>query len=434
MRSFLVKKGKINIGVLGLWHLGSVYSACLAKLGFEVFGFDENEAVINNLKKSKPPIDEPQLQETIQRYNKKNLHFTSLANEAITDKDFVFLTYDTPVDNNDQVDLSLINSTVNLLNNYLTEGTTIVVSSQVPIGYCRKLLQKVDSENRSVSIIYFPENLRLGTAFESFLKPDRVVIGSNDSRALDNFEQVFSDLNCPFIKIGLESAEMTKHALNSYLALNISFSSEISDLSEKLGADMNEVVKALKTDSRVSPKAPLNPGLGFAGGTLGRDVQTLRNLGKKARFKTLLLDSVYSVNKNRLPQLLEKIEKYYPILKNKNVGILGLTYKPETNTLRRSMSLELAKILRLKGAKISAFDPAIKEQITDFPFINVEKSISTFFEDLDFVILMTPWPDFKKISIGKYLKNKTLFDTKNFLQKKDIEYSGVKYIGMGYPQ
>ncbi len=426
-------KTNVQIGVLGLWHLGSVYAASLAKLGFNVTGFDENQTIVKNLQKAKPPIEEPLLTETVKEYLRKNLEFTSKPEEAITKKNYLFVTYDTPVDDRDRIDLSPIERTFKLIKKDISPDTTIVVSSQVPVGTCRKALLEIQKKEPSVNIIYFPENLRLGKAFDSFLKPDRVVIGSNNDEALDKFEKDFSALNCPFIKIGLESAEMTKHALNAYLATMISFSSEISDLCEMFGADMTEVVLALKTETRVSKTAPLNPGLGFAGGTLGRDVQTLKKLATDKKYEPSFLNSVYKVNQNRLPQLVKKLKAIEPHLKNKTVGILGLTYKPNTNTLRRSMSLELATLLNEEAVKIIAYDPTVKDKIENYPYIIVKTSLSKLLTDSDLVVLMTEWKEFNNID-WKKLKNKPIiFDAKNFFDKKEVEEANFTYYGIGYP-
>ena len=429
-------KNDIKIGVLGLWHLGSVYSAALADQGFDITGYDENKSIIDKLKKGIPPIQEPLLKETLNKHLNNNLIFTNNPKEAVENKNFVFVTYDTPVDEKDKSDLTIVNSTFSILHKYISPKTTVVVSSQVPIGYCRKALEQLRRKEPSTDIIYFPENLRLGTAFDSFLKPDRVVIGFTNPAVSDKFENTFSFFNCPFIKVGLESAEMVKHSLNSYLASLISFSSEMSDLAEIFGANMSEVVTALKTDKRVSPYAPLSPGLGFAGGTLGRDIQTLRELAKGKNYKTILLDAVYEVNQTRLGHLIKRIESLIFNLKTKKIGILGLTYKPGTNTLRRSMSLELAKLLNKGGAKIKAFDPAINEEIPGYSFIEVETSEADFFDSLDIVVLMTDWEEFKKIKwekVADQMSSKIIFDCKNFLDKQHLEKIGFKYFGIGYP-
>lgn len=426
------------IGILGLWHLGCVYSAALAKMGFDVTGSDFDDVVVNNLKKNIPPIFEPNLNETLKKYNNKSLHFTSIKKQFFQKKDYIFVTHDIPVDNNDAVQMSVMKKTHKLLAKYLTPSTTVVICSQIPIGTSRKLLNLLKGNKvRNPRIIYFPENLRLGQAFISFFNPDRIVLGAEDNEISDSFKKDFSFFNCPFITMDLESAEMVKHALNSYLATCVSFSSELSDLSEKSGANMNDVISALKMDKRVSPFAPINPGLGFAGGTLGRDIQTLRRLAKAKKYHPKLLDAVYSVNQDRIPMLVKKIHSICPSLKGKSIGVLGLTYRPNTNTLRRSMSLDLINKLKNKGCRIKAFDPVIKDRIKDYPLIRISESIENFFQDLDLVVLMTEWPEFKNINpkmVSKLMTKSVIIDTKNFLDKKAYRDAGFSITRMGEVQ
>lgn len=428
-----MKAIKKRVGVFGLWHLGSVYAAALASKGFEVTGFDFDKKVIKNLRKNTPPLFEPNLEETIKNHNKKNLNFTLSIKEFFKDKDYIFITHDVPVDDKDHVQMKIIDRTFKLLQRYMTPKTTVVISSQIPIGTSKKLVHLLLKKIKDPKVIYFPENLKIGQAFDSFLNPERIILGSNNSDVLEDFKKDFNFFKCPFIGMSLESSEMVKHALNNYLATCISFSSELSDLSEKTGANMSDVVLALKLDKRVSPYAPINPGLGFAGGTLGRDVQTLKKIAKNLKYQPKLLDAVYSVNQDRLPMLVSKINSVYPSLKGKFVGILGLTYKPNTNTLRRSMSLELIKKLKSKGCRIKAFDPAIISRIKDYSFIEINKNLDSFFKDLDLAILMTDWAEFKDINIGQanQMNKKVIIDTKNFLKKELYEKEGFKILRMG---
>ncbi len=433
MGSYLTPN-RINIGVLGLWHLGCIYAASFAKKGFNVRGFDQNQKIINKLKKGIPPIFEPGLEQELKKTLNKKLSFSSFQ-ETIRNADYIFITYDIPVNDHDVVNLKIINQTFKMLAKFVDERSTIVISSQIPVGTTRKLIKLLAKTGiQNPKVIYFPENLRLGKGFETFLNPDRIILGSDNVEAFKNFKKDFSFIKSPVITMGVESAEMVKHALNSYLATCISLSSEISDLSEKTGANMVDVVKALKTDKRVSKFAPLDPGLGFAGGTLGRDIQSLRRIAKTKKYKSKLLDAVYIVNSDRLSLLLDKIRSFYPTLKDKTIGILGLTYKENTNTLRRSMSLQLASILKSKGALLKTFDPAIKGKITNFTYLNNCSKLETFFKNLDLIVVMTPWPEFKKIDPVLYsplVKRKVIIDTKNFLDLNLYRNSGFTYLGMG---
>ncbi len=420
---------KFSVGILGLWHLGLVYSVCLAKSGYNIFGFDLDKKNIDKLNLAELPIYEPSLTQYLKRYLNKNLHFSSNAEEVIKNKNYIFITLDTDVNNFDEINLSSLNKLFNLVVKYSSKKTTIVISSQVPIGTTRLLIKKLNPNSK---IIYFPENLRLGTALENFLKPSAVVLGADNEKVIKQFLKDFPIFKCEVLKMSVESAEMLKHALNSYLALNISFSSEISDLCELLGADASDVFLGLKSDPRISAKAPISPGLGFAGGTLGRDVKALIKLSSKIGYHAKLLNAVYKVNKDRLNYLLKKIKKVYPKLNGKKIGILGLTYKPNTNTLRRSRSIELANLLADEKAEIRGFDPAIKNQ--NLASLKVMNSSGEFLKDLDLLILMTQWPQFRSIDpkvASNLMQEKIIIDTRNFLDRQKYLDNGFIYFGRG---
>lgn len=421
-----------KVGVLGLWHLGCTYGACLADLGFNVIGFDLDKKVVENLQKSTLPIFEPGLEELVKKYLGKNLTFTNSIKDAVVDCDYAFVTLDTPVDKHDVILMRSFNHLTKEIRRHVQPNTILVISSQVPVGTCRDLLNQMRSVGKKNQVLYFPENLRLGQAIEGFQKPDRIVLGGEE-RARKQFLSDFS-FQCPILGMSLESAEMSKHALNSFLALMISFSSEIGDLCEKLGADANDVMNTLKLDQRVSPKAPISPGFGFAGGTLGRDLQTLKLVSRKVKYTPKLIKAVYEVNLDRLPYLIQKVSNILGNLKDKNIGLLGLTYKPNTDTLRRSQSLDLAALLKRKGVNIRAIDPVVDGSQKEVKLFKVCKEYEEFFSNLDTVILMTGWEEFRKLNPKDFfglLRHKIVFDTKNFLDKEAYIKTGFLYIGIG---
>lgn len=427
-RNIMKKNNDISIGILGLWHLGLVYSVSFAKSGYNVYGFDLDNENIVGLNKGILPIYEPNLTEYCSEYLHKNLHFSNNADEVIKDKDYIFITLDTPVDAFDNLNLDSIETLFNLVIKYVSKKTTIVISSQVPVGTTRTLQKKLPKSK----VIYFPENLKLGTAINDFLKPSAIVLGSNDKKAIKKFLEDFPIFRCKVLELSFESAEMVKHALNSFLAMNISFASEISDLCELLKADAADVFLGLKSDPRVSPTAPISPGMGFAGGTLGRDIKILTNLANNVGYKAKLLNVVYEVNQDRLLYLLGKIKEIYPKLYGKNIGILGLAYKPNTNTLRRSRSIELANLLFAEKAKIKGFDPAIKEQTAES--LRIVNSYEELLVDLDLLILMTEWPEFRNIdpkTASRLMTKKIIIDTRNFLDRQKYVDNGFTYLGRG---
>lgn len=422
------KKIDISIGILGLWHLGLVYSVSLAKSGYSVLGFDQDIETIKKLNRGDLPIYEPNLTKYCKKYLHKNLYFSSNAKKVIEGKDYIFIALDVPVDKFDNINLDSVVALFNLVIKYVSKKTTIVVSSQVPVGTTRLLQKKLPGSK----IIYFPENLKLGTSINDFLKPSAIVLGSDDQKITKRFLKDFPIFKCKVLEMSLESAEMVKHALNSFLGLNISFASEISDLCELLKADAAEVFLGLKSDPRVSPTAPISPGMGFAGGTLGRDIKILTNLANNVTYKAKLLNAIYEVNQDRLSYLLKKIKKIYPRLYGKKIGILGLTYKPNTNTLRRSRSIELANLLANEKAETRGFDPVIKNQASHS--LKIVNSYRELLKDLDLLILMTEWPQFRNIdpkTASGLMAKKIIIDTRNFLDRQKYEVNGFIYFGRG---
>lgn len=423
---------KIRIGVVGLWHLGCIYSTSLAIKGYEVTGFDLNSNIVSELNKGNPPIYEPGLKESLDKYLNTKIRFVSSPKEAFVDKEYIFVTHDIPVDSHDQSSLFVLEKIFNLIAKYCSKQTIVVLSSQVPVGTSAKferLLQK-----REGAIVYLPENLRLGKGYDTFLNPKRLIIGASDFKKSEKFLKDFSFWSCPVKLMSLESAELSKHALNSFLAVNISFISEICNIAEFTNANVNDVINALVSDERVSDNAPFLPGLGFAGGTLGRDLQNLIKISKANNYDPLIIKSTVKINNERKKYLLKRIEKILGTLDGKKIGLLGLTYKPQTSTLRRSLSLEVAKLLKQRKSYISAFDPMVKGQIRNFKFIDVKDSIDEFFKDLDIVLLMTDWPEFSSIDpfkVSKLMKQLNVFDSKNFLNVEKFKKAGFKVFRVG---
>lgn len=425
---------KPEIGVVGIWHLGAIYATSLAKLGFRVTGFDLDDKVISDLNTGKPPIYEPYLTETLKKHLGKNLFFSKNPEDAMSNKEYIFVTLDMLIDSNDQINLAPLNKIFDLLVKSISSGTKVVISSQIPIGTSRTLLQKFKGNQMKVEVIYFPENLKLGQGFKTFLNPDRIILGSNNKESVNKFTRDFPNFKCKILGMSLESAEMVKHALNTFLAVNISFASEIADLCELTGADMQDVMAALKTDKRISPYAPINPGLGFAGGTLGRDLQSLAKISKKYDYNLKMIKAAYRVNSDRINHFLTQVKNILSSLSDRNIGFLGLTYKPHTNTLRRSQTLQIAQVLHQKGCNIRAYDPIITKLDSTFSFIKINNNSDEFFKNLDMAILMTEWPQFKKINpkiIFPLMKTKLIFDTKNFLQESKYISSGFKFFKIG---
>lgn len=428
----------MKVGVLGLWHLGCVTSACLAKLGYQVTGFDRDNMVIENLKLAKAPISEPNLDELIKNNLENNLiQFTTNIEEAIRKTPYVLLTIDTPVDEKDQVDLTSIYDTINEIAKFLEDDTIIIIQSQVPVGTCDDFIKIIREKKPDIrfGLGYCPENLRLGKSIEVFEKPDRIIIGANDEKTANKIESFFSILNCPKIKMDLKSAEMTKHAINAFLATCISFINWIGNVCEEVGADAKKVSEGLMSESRIGRNLPLRAGLGFSGGTLGRDLRILKKIGQDVRINPDLIEAVLQINYEQNIIIIKKLLKIFGSLRGLKIGILGLTYKAGTNTLRRSMSLEIINELLRLNASVNAYDPVISsvESINDKNFHLCD---SAYFvaEKASALLIFTDWPQFREIDYTKMLhsmEKPVILDVKNFLDGKTLRIIGFDYYGIG---
>ncbi len=422
-----------SVCVMGLWHLGCVTAACLSK-NHPIIGFDPDKKVIENLQHGTPPIMEPGLAELIAASTKaNNLSFSADLASSARASDILYITFDTPVDADDKVDLGPIERTIDSLLPFLEDRHLLVLSSQIPVGTSRRLLGKIRAAGKKCGLCYSPENLRLGTALDVFMHPERVVLGISDDVLKPRLEELFSGVGGERLYMDLESAEMTKHAMNAYLATLISFSGEISDLCEQSGANAISVMNALRKEKRVSPHAPIMPGLGFGGGTLARDVQILRALGKQKSTPTPMLDSTFQSNRERMHYVPRKLKEVLGSLSGKTIAFFGLTYKPGTDTLRRSLALDVIDELKASGAGIQAYDPAINCPITTHPQVKICSSAKEAASGADAIVLTTAWDEFKALdwtAIAPAMRTPILIDARNAL---DTNLTGptMRYYGIG---
>lgn len=431
-------EGNSKACVIGIWHLGSVVSACLADLGYTVIGVDKDLKKVEDLNNGIPPLFEPGLKELIQtNINRKRLSYTTDLGYAARGSSYVLITFDTPVDEKDEVDLSEIFATSTELAKYLDNNSLIIVSSQVPVGTCEQIKSAIEQNNPSVNfdIAYSPENLRLGRAIEVFKNPERIVIGADSPITLDKVEQFFAPVGAPTVRMNLRTAEMTKHALNVFLGTSISFANEIANLCDQVGADALKVAEALASDGRIGQKLPLKPGLGFAGGTLARDLRILQNLGDSVGYETHIIDAVLRVNEQQNKLVIRKLNKVYAAIRGLAIGVLGLTYKPGTSTLRRSAALEIIRDLVDEGAVVRAYDPkADLEEVQlhkEFKFCSDPYAVA---KGADALVIVTEWPEFKSLDfdlIKSEMKKPVLIDTRNMLDSEQMMEKGFLYFGVG---
>lgn len=431
-------EGDIKIAILGLWHLGEIYSACLAELGCKVVAVSPDDELVQNFKSGIAPLEEPLLKDMLLRNQSAGrLEFTADF-RRIAEADVVWLALDVPVDEYDEADLTPIWKALETCIPFIKKDAVIAVSSQIPVGTSAKINRMLRESRPDAKFRYFysPENLRLGEGVKSFMEPKRIVIGADDALSLEMAGRIFASLKAEMIPMSVASAEMTKHAINAWLATSISFANDLADACEHSGADVEDVIRALKAEPRIGEKAYIFAGLGFSGGTLGRDLKALMGL-KREGIHLPVISSAYDKNAKRSEMITQRLEGHFGNIAGKTFAILGVTYKPRTSTLRRSLPLSIERVLRDKGAITRLCDPLA------LPHEVVEHSPSFFSRDpyetivgADAVLVLTPDErlrelDFLKLASG--MKRPVLFDAQNILIPKEahIKNAGFVYWSVG---
>ena len=418
------------IAVLGLWHLGCVTAACCAK-HFKVVGLDFDEENVKKLNSGMAPLLEPGLDELIAAgLASQRLSFTTNAKAACARANVLWVCYDTPVNENDESDVEFVLANVRKAIVHLPKGALVLISAQLPVGTCAK----VEKEFPQFKFACSPENLRLGKSIDSFEKAERVVVGIRNESKKALLEKIFAPFTPQILFLRVESAEMTKHALNSFLALSITFINEIARLCEHVGADAKEVSLALKSEARIGPRAYLGPGGPFAGGTLARDVVSLTKLAQTKGEKISVIPAIKSSNDLHRGWAFARVRSCVGDLRGKKIGILGLTYKTNTSTLRRSAALELSAKLLDAGAVVSAFDPAVKSLPVEFKAVSLGNDVAGVLKGADAAVICTEWPQFRQAdwpNIAAQMRAKIFVDANRFLENELKTIPGIRHFSVG---
>jgi UDPglucose 6-dehydrogenase len=393
----------MNVAVLGLWHLGSVTAACLASAGHQVTGFDPDPAIVAALAAGRPPIAEPGLPALVsQGLTSGALRFTSDRAAAVGQADLVWITFDTPVDQDDVADVRYVIAQVEAAFPDLADGAVVISSSQLPVGSVRALENAWTPAalGRTVSFACSPENLRLGKAIDVFMHPDRVIVGVRNDRGRQRITEALTPITDRIEWMTVESAEMTKHAINAFLATSVTFINELATLCEGAGADAREVERGLRTERRIGPQAYLSPGGAFAGGTLARDVSFLRTLGSDLRRPTPLMDGVLASNTAHRQWAQRRLESAFGSVKGTRIAVWGLTYKPGTDTLRRSSAIDICEWLAGEGADVHVHDPEAEPLPTRLRVTRHQDPIDAA-TGARALIIATAWPLYRDVDIDR---------------------------------
>ena len=427
----------INVCVFGLWHLGCVTAACVAGAGYRTIGIDPDNSVVVNLKAGRVPVFEPGLDELIQRgVASFKLTFSSdLSDAALCD--LVWVTIDTPVDDNDMGDAAFVYSAIERIFPYLKDEAVLLVSSQLPVGSTRTIANAFVTRypQKTCHFAYSPENLRLGMAIGIFMDSERIIVGCDSERARQLLQPLLDHFSRQVIWVSNESAEMVKHGVNAFLATCVTFANELATVCERVGADAAEVERALRLEPRVGARAYIKPGAAFAGGTLARDIVFLNKIAAKEGLRLPLLGSVMASNEAHKHWPVRRVVERLGTVSGRTIAVLGLAYKPGTDTLRRSSSIELCRELSDLGASVRAFDPAIRELPDEFAaFVTLAPSVNATLTGADAAILATEWPEFRSIDLTTWLDsmNKPLIcDPNGFLATIFEGAPQVLYISVG---
>lgn len=427
-----------RICIVGLWHQATVLSACFADMGYKVTTVGDEVAAVASLSKGNPAVHEPKLGSLLRRNLKAGrLRFTCDYGQALSQAQFVFIAIDTPVNAHDEPELQPVFEAGRRVGQFRSGDIVLCVASQVPVGTSESLAELVREQKSAgrCDLAYIPEFLRLGEAVETFFHADRFVIGSQEPEVAERVAELYRPLKRPMLLIGLRSAEMAKHASNTYLATAISFINEISDLCDHVGADAIEVAKAMKLDRRIGAHAYLSPGLGFAGGTLGRDVCALQELGRQHGCRMQLMDAVMSINLDRAQVVKQRLLARYNSLEGLRIGVLGLTYKPGTNTLRRSIAEEIISGLVEEGAEVRAYDPlADLENGNSLPNFTASPDPYTLAANCDALVLVTGWEGILCLDwprLRSAMRQPVFIDTRNLFDPEKMSQMGFAYSGIG---
>lgn len=447
----------MRISVVGCGYVGLVTGACLAETGHHVKCTDNDPARVAALQAGRVPIYERHLDAILAaNCRASKLSFTGDTAEAVREAEAIFISVGTPPLQNGEADLSAINDVARLIASEARTPKLVVEKSTVPAqtGQQLKRVLAVYSRNGGARfrVASNPEFLREGTAVEDFLHPDRIVVGVDDEATEKQLREIYRPIlegrfRCPvhspacpphdapeMLVTTTNSAELIKHASNSFLAMKISYANAIADLCERLGADVEEVTRAMGMDPRIGPQF-LRPGLGYGGFCLPKDVQAFIRLAERAGVDFGMLKEVERVNKNRIDLFLEKVRSALWVINDKRVGVLGLAFKPNTDDIRFAPSLEVIRRLLADGAQVSACDPQAMEKVRAvFPQIRYSRDPYELARDADALLIATEWEEFRELDwerIYRLMARPLVIDGRNLLEPATMKGLGFEYYGFG---
>lgn len=430
----------MNIAIVGTGYVGLVTGTCLADFGNKVFCVDIDTEKVEKMKQGIVPIYEPGLEEVFNRnIQAQRLVFTTDISIALQQCEVIFLALPTPPGEDGSADLSYVISVANQIAEQMQEYKVIVNKSTVPVGTAEKVRNVIAAKtNIPFDVVSNPEFLREGYAVEDFMKPSRVIVGSQSQKAVEIMHKVYkhlTDQGVPFLVMDEKSSELTKYAANSFLATKITFMNEVANFCEIVGADVDKVRQGMGADERIG-KRFLFPGIGYGGSCFPKDVKALIKSGNEHQFSFKILEAVESINHIQKTILVPAIEQYLGNLKGKTIALWGLAFKENTDDIREASSLEMIEILLQKGAKIQAYDAAAMPNVAKIlkGKIDLKNSMYEALENADVLLIATEWSEFRNPNfelIAEKLHHKAIFDGRNLYDLDEMEAQSFYYKSIG---
>ncbi|MBN1638106.1 MAG: UDP-glucose/GDP-mannose dehydrogenase family protein [Ignavibacteriales bacterium] len=433
----------MEICIIGTGYVGLVTGTCLSDFGLEVICVDKDSEKIECLNSGRVPIYEPNLEDLIQKnVNAGRLSFTTDIEKGIKESKAIFIAVGTPPNDDNSADLTQIEKVAQQIAQHLNGYKVIVNKSTVPVGTAGKIKEIINSFSPSplqhpFDVVSNPEFLREGSAVYDFTHPDKIVIGTTSIKALKIMQEIYRPLyliDTPFMITNPETAELIKYACNAFLATKITFINEIANLCDKIGADVHQVARAMGLDGRISPKF-LHPGPGYGGSCFPKDTRALCSIAESFGYEFQSLNAVVSANIRQRELMVEKIKRLVGKLRGKQIGILGLAFKMNTDDIRESSSIDIIKILLGEGAKIKCFDPLAmdntKKILPDIIYCQDEYETA---QGCDALVIATEWNQFRNLDLNKIkklLKNPTFVDLRNLYEPATLKSLSFIYEGVG---
>lgn len=431
-----------KITVIGMGYVGLVTGVCLSEIGHRVICLDIDETKVDLVKRGKSPFYEPGLEELLASNIKKgSIHFTTDYTDALSNAEVIYIAVDTPVKEDGSANLHFIEQVAHEIAFHITKRVIIVMKSTVPVGtneYVKEMIQtNLRNRDIKIDIVSNPEFLREGSAIEDMFNGDRILIGSENESAALVLEEINKAFQVPIVKTDIRSAEMIKYTANAFLAMKISFINEISNLCEKVDANIDEVAYGIGLDSRIGNQF-LQAGIGYGGSCFPKDTNTLLKLSDHLGYHFKILDAVISVNNMQVEHLIGKILNRFGQLNGKKVAILGLAFKPNTDDMRSAPSLKISQQCVNEGAKVYAYDPVAMEKAKGVlpREVVLTSSIEDVLKDADVAIIVTEWKQFREIEIRVFeelMKEPIIFDGRNCYPLDRIRQYNVEYHSIGRP-